>query len=54
MTDEHSVENRPDSDLATGKQAKRALPQLQAERWPLLLVAAAAVVGLLLLLLWAL
>jgi hypothetical protein len=31
MTDEHSAENRPDSDLATGKRARRALPQLRLE-----------------------
>jgi hypothetical protein len=54
MTDEHSVENRPDSDLATGRRAKRALPQLRAERRPLFLLAAAAIAIVVGLLLWAL
>ncbi|HUL10175.1 MAG TPA: hypothetical protein VLV76_27845 [Candidatus Acidoferrum sp.] len=54
MTDEHSVENRPDSDLASGKRARRALPQLWAERRTILLLAAAAVAAVVVLLLWAL
>jgi hypothetical protein len=54
VTDEHSVENRPDSDLAIGKRARRALPQLWAERRPLLIVAGIAALLLLGLILWAL
>jgi len=54
MTDEHSVENRPDSDLASGKRAKRALPQLWAERRTLFFLVAAAIAAFVLLVLWAL
>jgi hypothetical protein len=52
MTDEHSVPDRPDSDLAKGKRARRALPQLRLERQPLLFLLCAAIVLLVILFVW--
>jgi hypothetical protein len=52
MTDEHSVEDRPGSDLARGKRARRALPQLRAELGFLLLLASVALIVFILLLVW--
>lgn len=52
MTDEHTVEGRPDSDLAEGRKAARALPQLRRERLPLIAIATAVIVGIVLVLLW--
>jgi hypothetical protein len=45
VTDEHSVEDRPDSDLAKGKRARRALAELRWERGVLLLLASVAIVA---------
>jgi hypothetical protein len=45
VTDEHSVEDRPDSDLAKGKRARRALAELRWERAVLLLLASVAIVA---------
>ena len=53
MTDEHSVENRPDSDLAAGWRARRALPQLWAERRPLVVLVGVVIAAVIGLLIWA-
>jgi hypothetical protein len=52
MTDERSAENRPDSDLAAGKRARRALPQLRLEWGQLLLLLSTAITVVLILLVW--
>jgi hypothetical protein len=52
VTDEHSVEDRPDSDPAKGRRARRALPQLRRERQPLLFLLCAAIALLVILLVW--
>jgi len=52
MTDEHSVESRPDSYLAEGRRARRALPQLRRERRVVLVLAATVCVAFVILLLW--
>jgi hypothetical protein len=54
MTDEHSVPDRPDSDLASGRRARRALPQLRLERGSLVLLASLTLVVFIVLLLWLL